>query len=237
MPFGFLREISRCKTAACVMGLLMGKGFRRGNVGICTEGEVMNRENRQAWGSWVQGTIVAGVFLGGVLGGAQELLAQAASCGAANTPLLDINNNNNDQVYQLGDGEAHFFRVRTPSNGVLTVFTEGDTNTRGRLYDADCVPIINYVDFGGARSNFYFSVGGNSTEPAQLAAGLYYVEVRGSSDSGPYRLRILGDFANDDHGADFASATVVSGPSTQGNLSLEEDRDFFEFKYLQEKIH
>ena len=112
------------------------------------------------------------------------------------------------------------------------MFTEGDTDTRGRLYDADCLPVngMDYDTSGGSPSaNFDFSV-------EALPAGVYYVEVRGQSgsDTGPYRLNIEGDFANDDHGVDCATATVVRDPVTLGELSVFDDRDFFQVQIRED---
>ena len=86
--------------------------------------------------------------------------------------------------------DRDFFQVQIRQNGgQLTVFTTGETNTRGRLYNTDCDPVndMNYDSSGGGLFNFHFSV-------EQLPAGVYYVEVQGegSTTIGSYRLFIEG---------------------------------------------
>lgn len=122
-------------------------------------------------------------------------------------------------------GARHFYRVNTPSNGLLTLFTLGATDTTGQLYDKDCLPINGALDFSsGLDSNFLIS--------QSVSTAPYFLEIRGNLNStqGAYKLQVDGDFAGDDHGVMCNSATVLRSFSEPGVLKPYGDRDFFQVK-------
>jgi hypothetical protein len=90
--------------------------------------------------------------------------------------------------------DKDFFRVDLPSVGFLTVQTTGSTSTHGTLLDAECTEIVQSND-DDENNNFLIN--------EELAAGTYYVGIRGVSyipnplkygfqklqdDTGPYQF-------------------------------------------------
>lgn len=119
--------------------------------------------------------------------------------------------------------DVDYFRINTPNSGRLTLYTEGDTNTTGKLYDSNGIP-LGEDSSDGSGSNFLIS--------KRLDAGTYYLAVYGhySSTSGTYSLRVEGDFFDDDHGSDCGSATTISESSIVGELTTYADSDYFRVK-------
>ena len=103
----------------------------------------------------------------------------------------------------------------------VRIYTSGDLDTIGELYDDD-EELIAYSDDSGGRRRFNFSI------RAAMTPGVYYVFVRGFYfDIGDYTLHI-DTVPSDDHGQTFATATnVTMESSTQGSIDAQDDNDFF----------
>ena len=80
-------------------------------------------------------------------------------------------------------GDQDFFRFNLNQSGLLTVYSTGGTDTRGRVAQVDG-SFERENDDGGSGTNFRIS--------AEVPAGAYDVEVRGFSPSttGSYTLRV-----------------------------------------------
>ncbi len=77
----------------------------------------------------------------------------------------------------------YFYRFDVAQSGRYRVFSSGDADTMGSLYNSDCAEITSDDD-GGSDLNFRIT--------RQLAAGTYYVSVRGYDEEtyGDYTLEI-----------------------------------------------
>lgn len=86
-------------------------------------------------------------------------------------------------------GDRDFFQINVKGGtGTVTIFTEGATDTTGRLYDKNCLYINGSIDYyNGPDNNFQIT--------QTLSPGIYYVEVSGnnSDTKGGYNLRLSGD--------------------------------------------
>lgn len=140
------------------------------------------------------------------------------SCASA--IVVGMGSNTSGEISPAGDRD--FYRIEAPSDGRLTVYTNSDMNTQGKLRDADCLEIASNSN-SGPGLNFQMS--------EQVSQGVYYIEVYNSStsESGPYVLYVEGDFANDDHGNSCTSATTLESYDSMdsGELSVYADHDFF----------
>jgi|GEM_PF-5805925 len=121
-------------------------------------------------------------------------------------------------------GDLDVFRVEIRNAGILTIRTEGSTNTAGGLADAQGIILAENDDRPGD-TNFEISY--------PVEAGTYYIGV-GSYDlgeTGPYRLVVDGPGdgpQRDDHGDSPESATAIAPDSaTEGVIDPGGDRDFF----------
>ncbi len=112
--------------------------------------------------------------------------------------------------------DADYFRIITPTSGQITVSTTGETNTTGKLFDANNIALETNKDSG---------IGSNFLINKDLEVGSYCLEVSG--ESGLYSLRVEGDFFDDDHGSDCSSATPINSRSTRGELLVNKDKDYF----------
>ena len=126
----------------------------------------------------------------------------------------------------LTEGDEDYFEIPVPTDGFrLSVFTEGDTDTYGTLFDRNGVSLSSDDD-SGEFLNFHIV--------QVLDAGTYYLSISGVSsifgffgDTGDYSL-VVEEAAPDDHGNSIATATPVAiGATVQGVLT-EGDEDYFE---------
>ena len=119
-------------------------------------------------------------------------------------------------------GDSDFFRVEVSRPGRLQAYTTGDTDTVGRLYDANSELWVD--DNSGAHTNFRID--------RVVASGTYYIEVWLPSDAAPgsYAVHVRFTELADDHGDDRASATRVAAPSDTDGLLTPGDADYFRFE-------
>ena len=124
----------------------------------------------------------------------------------------------------LTEGDEDYFEIPVPTDGFrLSVFTEGDTDTYGTLFDRNGVSLSSDNDSGEA-FNFHIV--------QALDAGTYYLSISGFSFSGffgdPGDYSLVVEEAAPDHGNSIATATPVAiGATVQGVLT-EGDEDYFE---------
>ena len=121
----------------------------------------------------------------------------------------------------LTEGDEDYFEIPVPTDGFrLGVFTEGNTDTYGRLFDQNGVSLSSDDDSGEALNFHIVQV---------LDAGTYYLSIVGLfGDTGDYSL-VVEEVAPDDHGNVIATATPVAiGATVQGVLETEGDEDYFE---------
>ena len=120
----------------------------------------------------------------------------------------------------LTEGDEDYFEIPVPTDGFrLGVFTEGDTDTHGTLFDRNGA-VLSSDDDSGEFLNFHIV--------QALDAGTYYLSISGVfGDTGDYSL-VVEEAAPDDHGNSIATATPVAiGATVQGVLT-EGDEDYFE---------
>ena len=120
----------------------------------------------------------------------------------------------------LTEGDEDYFEIPVPTDGFrLGVFTEGNTDTYGTLFDQNGVSLSSDDDSGEALNFHIVQV---------LDAGTYYLNIVGLfGDTGDYSL-VVEEVAPDDHGNVIATATPVAiGATVQGVLT-EGDEDYFE---------
>lgn len=117
------------------------------------------------------------------------------------------------------NGDNDFFRIIITQPGVLSVYTTGNTDTFGHLLDS----------LGNELASNDDTSGGNFRINRTMAAGTYYVRVRGfSSSTGAYSLISIIGSELDDHGNVTATATLITENSTTpGNIEISGDNDYF----------
>ena len=118
-------------------------------------------------------------------------------------------------------GDEDYFEIPVPTDGFrLSVFTEGDTDTYGTLFDRNGVSLSSDDDSGEALNFHIVQV---------LDAGTHYLSIASFfGDTGDYSL-VVEETAPDDHGNSIATATPVAiGATVQGVLETEGDEDYFE---------
>lgn len=115
--------------------------------------------------------------------------------------------------------DSDYFRLIVDTTTVVTVFTEGGTDTFGRLLN-EHRSVLGLDHDRGDGSNFRIA--------HQLRAGTYYVEVSGwNGATGDYTVVVE---TGQDHGDERASATRLTlGESIQGVISPDDDVDVFGF--------
>ena len=120
----------------------------------------------------------------------------------------------------LTQGDEDYFEIPVPTDGFrLGVFTQGDTDTHGTLFDRNGA-VLSSDDDSGEFLNFHIV--------QALDAGTYYLSISGVfGDTGDYSL-VVEEAAPDDHGNSIATATPVAiGATVQGVLT-QGDEDYFE---------
>ena len=124
-------------------------------------------------------------------------------------------------------GDADYFRIELSEAGRLILYSEGESDTVGRLYREGGVLVTQDEDAGDA-TNFYIS--------HQVEAGSYYLRVSHSdfsSGTGDYVLSV----GLDRHGDTSAEATVVAPVSeTEGSLFPAGDEDYFLIEVSEESF-
>ena len=110
----------------------------------------------------------------------------------------------------------------------LRATTTGTTDTRGFLYDSEGTRLAADDD-GGMGTNFNISYN-------IATAGTYYVRVSNSgSDTGMYRLTVTA--TSGDHGGILVDGTpVTSGTAVTGNISPNNDRDWFSIEVTDREL-
>lgn len=128
-------------------------------------------------------------------------------------------------------GDVDFYKITLASEGLLTVFTSGTTDTYGVLRNADGSIVSQDDDAGGNGKNFLIQ--------RYLPAGTYFAEARGynrATTTGSYTMRwnlALGA-PPDDHGNSISTATRLAYPTTQtGLLNYSGDEDYFRIYLTQ----
>lgn len=124
-------------------------------------------------------------------------------------------------------GDVDVFEITIERRGVLTVYTEGSTDTEGSIYNSDN-SFEESDDDSGDGWNFKIEV--------TIDPGTYYVEVSGWDDStGQYEL-YSSFVVIDDHGDDEESATEISSSArswnydTPGKINEAVDVDVFKIE-------
>ncbi len=123
-------------------------------------------------------------------------------------------------------GDVDVFKIELSSAGSFTVQSAGTTDADARLLDANGAELAKDSDSG---NNLNFSIS------RDLAAGIYYLQVRGAGQAttGSYTLdsSFTEAAANDDHGNTQETATVaLSTSTTAGKLEIAGDVDYFAIK-------
>lgn len=138
---------------------------------------------------------------------------------------IELNGRVGGRINEAGD--LDYFRIDVSERGVLTLQTEGDSDTFGRLYD-DRRNLLAQNDDAGDATNFHIR--------HTVGPGSYYVRVShrdAVSGSGDYVLTA----AFDRHADDGAAALTVGIPSrTAGSLFPEGDNDYFRIEVSESTL-
>ena len=123
-----------------------------------------------------------------------------------------------DTTAVLTAGDTDYFRISVRSNGLLELYTSGNTDTTGSLENSQGSELAADTN-SGQGPNFrieYYLYGGTS-----------YIRVTGQSSStaGNYTLHVR--FSEDDHGDNRDSATAVAIPSDTAGVLYAGDTDYF----------
>ncbi len=113
-------------------------------------------------------------------------------------------------------GQAEYYKITTPSAGLLTVLHQGNIGLVTTYYDKNC-----------------FQISGSTSGVQSLAVlkDIYFVSLSGGA-SGNYIVQVDGDFASDDHGVSCNSATVARSLVETGKMGPYSDSDFFQVKLV-----
>ena len=132
-------------------------------------------------------------------------------------------------------GESDYYRIPSES-GTLTVYTTGDLDTRGDLYDDD-QHLIASNDDGSSSDGVNFRI------VQELDADTYYayyvrVEAYSRNVTGSYTLHTefsaSTESTGDDHGNDIRSATNLAlGGQQSGRIDPVGDKDYFRIQVAQ----
>ncbi len=123
-------------------------------------------------------------------------------------------------------GDADVFKVLVFAEADMVVYSTGEVDTIGTLFDADGDEIDGNDDteYPEGDLNFFF--------PRTFEPGVYYIEVTGhvgraGESVGPYRLHI--DLVTDQSNSRGGAEPVALGSSAMGFISGEGDEDYFLF--------
>lgn len=124
-------------------------------------------------------------------------------------------------------GDVDVFEITISKRGILTVYTEGSTDTEGNISNADGT-FEETDDDSGEGWNFRIEV--------EVEPGTYFVEVSGWGEStGEYDLYTT-LLVDDDHGDEEDTATEISSSAvtwnydTLGKINDSDDVDVFELE-------
>ena len=111
------------------------------------------------------------------------------------------------------EGDRDVFRIDLDESGTLTVYTTGDTDTVGKLTDADG-DVVAEDDDAGDGSNFEIE--------AAVESGTHYVEVSGAGGEATGSYTLVIEFAADAPSVVFAAERVIhpgdSGLPSSGRI-------------------
>lgn len=95
---------------------------------------------------------------------------------------ISCNSAASGNIYPAGDLDC--FEIQMTGSGILTVYTEGSTNTYGYLLAGDCSEIAHHDNISGSNKNFRIE--------ETVTPGTYYVLVRhyNTSRTGTYTLQV-----------------------------------------------
>ncbi|MCZ0952873.1 MAG: leucine-rich repeat domain-containing protein [Rhodospirillaceae bacterium] len=127
---------------------------------------------------------------------------------AVPAPLLPVSGRVEDRIESAGDRDYFRFTVDAPS--VVTVRSEGDTNTHGLLYDGNGTVVSDASD-GGDAANFRITV--------TLLPGTYSIEVSGHEGTA------TGDYALSVETA--PAPELAAGARVTGNLGRTGDKNLY----------
>lgn len=125
-------------------------------------------------------------------------------------------------------GDRDFFEITFTESGRFTAFSEGTTDTFGRLFSSASTLVVENDD-GGLDRNFELS--------AMVEPGTYYLSVSGyQTTTGPYTFNTTFEptaIVLDDHGNDYDTATFVGTDSVLPAELTAGDIDVFEFELTE----
>ena len=149
------------------------------------------------------------VFLSGNAGGIGDSFATATPIGLGNTISAELHLNDID-----------IFRINIASTVDVSIFTSGNVDTEGRLFDSSFT-MLTRNSRAGSGNNFLIR--------GRLSPDTYYIRVSSFSRSsvGAYKLTVQTDTITDIHSDTTATATIISlGDSINGELHSG-DVDYF----------
>ncbi len=142
-----------------------------------------------------------------------------------NATTISLNNSSGITASIDTYGDNDYFRIIVPSNGRLTVYSEGNIDTYGYLLNN----LGNTLSSNDDRGNAYnFSITRN------IIAGTYYIRVRHYDSYGSGNYQLFANFVengtsgNDDYGNSISTATTITlNTSISGRIDSRGDEDYF----------
>lgn len=109
--------------------------------------------------------------------------------------------------------EKETFKIEVPEDGVINVFSSGDTDTYGRFYSETQEDICGDDDNSGVNNNFAIQ--------CNVAAGTYYLEVEAFDEEQTGEFSVTWQFHI------VTNMTLPQGQETNGNIERPNERDIF----------
>jgi len=167
------------------------------------------REPQGSWSKWLCLCLLTLSFFGYSVNSVADV---SGRCPSTNDLALD--SSLNGAIDHEGDKDV--YRITAPSDGVLTVFTTGSTNTFGSLRDANCVNL---------QSNNNGSDGKNFSIRREVTAGTYYIIVRHRRPTRTGDYVLLNTFTASTASVDSVGNTCSEATSLSVNTSIDSSID------------
>ena len=130
----------------------------------------------------------------------------------------------------LHGGDVDYFALDVSSTVDVSIFTEGDTDTVGELFDSSFTSLTLNDNESASNANFLIR--------GRLYPNIYYIVVRGFSafTVGAYTLTVQTDNLTDIHGDTFADATIIGLDESKAGVLHGGDVDYFRIEEVSSTV-
>ena len=131
-------------------------------------------------------------------------------------------------------GNTDWFKIIVPSGGgILSIYTDTDTDTHGTLLDSNCNVIASHDDINGTKDPDFEIV-------RNVNAGTYYLAVREGFNTSTITYQLHVELEPDDYAdtCDTNAHLLTCDTSTVSNAEIKPagDRDFFKLVITESKL-